>query len=63
MSTKVTGVWYKSVYTSPLAEEIIVSFEENFLASEPSYLNNREGGENGTAGYHSGFEGKTYDNL
>lgn len=56
----------KSLYESPLAEEIVVSFEERFLqgTGDPAHLNGRLSGGAGGAGYGSGegesFEGNSY---
>ena len=51
MFTKTIGAECKSLYTSPLAEEIVVSFEENLLQSpgvgipaNPNYGGSREAG-------------------
>lgn len=49
------------VYTSPLAEEFHVSFEDNFLGTtgEPASLNSRTVGSNGSAG-NEDLSGDTY---
>ena len=63
MFTKSIGAECKSLYTSPLAEEIIVSFEERFLDATNPGLTGPVTGDPGTAGYHDGFQGRTYDNI
>ena len=52
MTSKFYGVRYKSVYISPLAEEVLVSFEENLLQAtgsgalaNPNYGGFREAGD------------------
>ena len=58
MFTESIGDGYKSQYTSPLAEEIIVSFEENLLGGtgDPATLNDRVTGDSKTAGDHDDFD-------
>ncbi len=58
----------KSLYISPLAEEIVVSFEESFLGAtnDPSFLSGRSIGSNGASGYNGdAFDSSSnhYDNL
>lgn len=52
-----------SFYESPLAEEIVLSFEENIL-SDPAQLQGMRSGNVGASGYNGdAFQGTTYDNL
>ena len=66
MFTKSIGAECKSLYTSPLAEEIVVSFEENLLGAtgDPAHLGGWQTGGAGGAGYGSGdgesIEGDSY---
>ena len=66
MTSKFYGVRYKSVYISPLVEEIFVSFEENLLGATgtPAALNDWRTSTNSGAGYGSGegesLEGDSY---
>jgi hypothetical protein len=50
------GAECKSLYTSPLAEEIVVSFEENLLgdSGKPAELRGWQTGGVGGSGYGSG---------
>ena len=56
----------KSLYESPLAEEIVVSFEENLVGAtgEPAQIGGWQTGGAGGAGYGSGdgesLEGDSY---
>lgn len=53
----------KSFYESPLAEEIVVSFEENILSGQ-AQLGGMRSGDVGASGYNGdAFQGTTYDNL
>ena len=56
MFKKTIGAECKYLYTSPLAEEIIVSFEENLLGAtgDPAHLNGWQTGGAGGSGYGSG---------
>lgn len=56
-----TGNGIKNLYISPLAEEIIISFEENYLATEPASVGGMKTGTAGAAGYSGDdFEGDSY---
>ena len=68
MANSFFGKGAKSFYESPLAEEIVVSFEENFLMSDPnptsSSLWNPYSGGSGSAGgpeNPNDFRGGSYD--
>lgn len=63
MKNNFFGKGSKSFYESPLAEEIVVSFEENIL-SQQAHLGGMRTGDSGASGYNGdAFEGTTYDNL
>ena len=65
MFTQSVGVEHKSLYASPLAEEIVISFEECILSNTTtSSLNGRITGSGGTAGAPDDpedFDGGTID--
>jgi hypothetical protein len=66
MFTQSVGAEHKSLYASPLAEEIVISFEECILSrnTTKSYLEDRIGGTAGSAGAPengSDFDGGSID--